>query len=408
MQHPPQPHFDSNIQHVTLPGGRVMSFDSMNMDEQTRAILEQQQRMAAAQGHGGGLAGGVLANGRDGKAAQQRQLGVGGAPMQHPPQHVMQPAAAARPIGVSQNGQQYFLDQQGRAVPISAWQQGPPRVAPGGQFAGMQPPVQLTQQQHHQLLQQQFAAQQAYQQQQQRQQQQQHAAQQQQHQQQAQQHAQQQQMNQAQQQRMASQPPSARPPPITQTPGQSPALLQVPPPPLKRVATRTASRSASPIPPHLRPPPASVAQPMQMSTSAMATATTNPPLLPVRASTLPASIDTSAEAGPSQPANQPTEEPSADPSRFASPTAKPQMVETRAYARSYPMNDKRVVKMSAVAIAKKKEDVTTRLKRTIEMAQARLEQVAKDAEEVKMAAGVEMSAEVEIEKRKKFDELVLE
>ena len=323
-----------------------MSFDPMNMDEQTRAFVEQHSRHQQQQQS--------QPPSRNGKAEAQRALGVAAQPTQHPP---------AQRVMLAQNGHgQYYVDAQGRPVQVNGWQ-AQQRMMPNGQFT----PGQL--QQHQQMLQQQFAQKQFVQQQ------------------------------QLAQQRAAQQP-SVRP---QQAPTQSPVMLQVPPPPLKRTVSRAQSRSASPIPPHLRPPSATVSHPMQATTSAMPTSHSNPTLLPVRASTLPAS--SSAQANFSSSTYAPAVASSAHPSRFAPLTSKPQA--SSESSSRYDKPYRREAKLSAVARARRREETTSRLRRHIEQAQAQLEAAMKEEEDAKVDG--EMKKDEIVEKRQgKFNELILE
>ncbi|WWD06293.1 hypothetical protein V865_004383 [Kwoniella europaea PYCC6329] len=270
---------------AAVANGNGPEYGQQPMTDQNRAYIEQQLRIQ--QQHQQQQ---QQQQGRDGKVAAQRALGVG-AQVQNPQQMLQQQQQMMMQQGIRQmttaNGSVY-VDAQGRQISLPmGWQpqMSDPRQPPASMVSQAQ--LQAFYQQQQQQQQAQQAQQQA----------QQHHAQQQQQQQQQQMlppqqalhYQRQQQLAQQQQQQRASQPPSARPPhapPPQLGPGQSPALLQVPPPPVKRAVSRAASRSASPIPPHIRPPSA-MGQPMQASSSAMATTGAPPTILPLRSATVP-------------------------------------------------------------------------------------------------------------------------
>ncbi|WVF66570.1 hypothetical protein IAT40_001310 [Kwoniella sp. CBS 6097] len=360
-------------------GVRMAGFDQQNMTDETRAYLDQQLRMQQQQ---------QQQQARDGKVAAQRALGV---TAQTPtPQHMMQhPQMILQNQGIRQvqtPSGSIFVDAQGRQVQIPAgWQQqmNDPRQPP----AGIVNQAQL--QAYYQQQQQQQQAQQQAQQQQQQQQQQMLPPQQAMHYQ-----RQQQQMM----QQRASQPPSARPPhaiPPQVAPSQSPALLQVPPPPatIKRTASRAASRSASPIPPHLRPPP-SVSQPMQTSASAMPTTGNTPAILPLRASTLPATttdvLQPQVVEAPLPPGSAVGPVKSAD----------------GKFVRMQATQPTRHVKMSSAARSHEWEDKTTRLQKIIDKTQAALAEAQRETADAKKAA---QDADRKLEHdQDEFDQAVLE
>lgn len=328
------------------------------MDEQTRAFVEQHDRKQQIP---------TLPPARNGKVAAQRALGVAAQsaqpPIQHPPaQRMMVP-----------NGQ-YCMDAQGRPVHVNAWQQLQQRSMPNGPYTSAQL-QQLTPQQHQQMLQHQFAQQQ---------------------------YVQQQQLAQQRGSVPNSAPDSARPPPSQ--PGKSPSLLQVPPPPLQRAVSRTASRSASPIPPHLRPPSASISHPMQPTTSAMPISNSNPTLLPIRASTLPAASPANAMNLNLSANHFAARNSVAGPSQSAPATSTAQRAPDGGPRLDKPY--RRDMKLSAVARARKREDMTSRLKRYIEQAQAQLEVVMREQEKAKVAA--EKKDSVEEDGQENFNGLILD
>ncbi|WVQ94180.1 hypothetical protein IAU59_001258 [Kwoniella sp. CBS 9459] len=374
-------------------GVRVAAFDQQNMTDEARVYLDQHLRMQQQQQQ-------QQQQARDDKVAAQRALGV---TAQTPtPQHIVQhPQMMMQNQGIrpvqTQNGV-IFVDAAGRQVQVPAgWQQqmNDPRQPPAGVVNQAQ--LQAYYQQQQQIQQAQQAQQQAQQQQQvQQQQQQQHTTQQQQMlppQQALHFQRQQQQMM----QQRASQPPSARPPhaiPPQVAPGQSPALLQVPPPPaaIKRTASRAASRSASPIPPHVRPPP-SISQPMQMSASAMPTTGNTPAILPLRASTLPA---TTTEIPQPQIIEAPLPPGSA---------VGPVKSADGKFVRMQAAQPTRHVKMSNVARLHEWEDTTTRLQKIIDRSQAALEVQKETADARKTEQHVDRRPEQD---RVSFDQAVLE
>ena len=137
----------------------------------------------------------------------------------------------------------------------------------------------------------------------------------------------------------------------------------------------------------------------------------NGPTVPGRASTLPAST---SDAGPS---TLPTSavatsidqsDPfAAGPSRPA-PIVKP--IEPL-MARAHPVNPQRAVRMSAATKTRRKENLEARLKRNIELANARLERMKQDqaAEKAANEGGRGESGQDRIAgQRRQFDEHVLE
>ncbi|WWC57620.1 uncharacterized protein I303_100152 [Kwoniella dejecticola CBS 10117] len=365
--------------NAAAANGNVGDYGGQQMTDQNRAYIEQQLRMQQQHQQ--------QQQGREGKVAAQRALGVGAQP-QNPQQMYQQQQLIMQQQGIRQittaNGQVY-VDSQGRQVTIPPqWQQvNDPRQPPAGmvnqaqlqafyQAQQAQAQAQQQQPQPHQQHVQQHHPQQQQQQQQQQMLPPQQALHYQRQQQLAQQQALQQQQQQQQQQR-GSQPPSARPPnavPPQIAPGQSPALLQVPPPPMKRAVSRAGSRSASPIPPHIRPPSA-MAQPMQASTSAMPTTGAAPTILPHRSATVPV---TNGEGSQIQFA-----EVGALP-RTAAGSAKP--TESK-FARLQSNHVSRPQKMSSAARLQRYEEKTVRLQRMIDKAQAALIVAEKEAEEAK-------------------------
>nr|XP_019048226.1 hypothetical protein I302_01991 [Kwoniella bestiolae CBS 10118]OCF27156.1 hypothetical protein I302_01991 [Kwoniella bestiolae CBS 10118] len=350
--------------NVAAANGNGAEYGQQPMSDQNRAYMEQQLRMQQQHQQ--------QQQGRDGKVAAQRALGVG-AQVQNPQQMLQQQQMMMQQQGIRQittaNGSVY-VDPQGRQVSLPmGWQQqmSDPRQPPSNMVS------QAQLQAFYQQQQQQQQAQQA-------QQQQQHHAQQQQmlppqqalHYQRQQQLAQQQQQ---QQQQRASQPPSARPPhavPPQLPPGQSPALLQVPPPPVKRAASRAASRSASPIPPHIRPPSA-MGQPMQASTSAMPTTGAPPTILPLRSATVPVTNGEGSQIHFAENTIHPR--PTAD-------SAKPT---NSKFARLQSNRLNRPIKFSSAARLQEAEETSSRLQRMIHNAQAALVIATKEQEEAKAA-----------------------
>ncbi|KAK4686766.1 hypothetical protein P7C73_g3356, partial [Tremellales sp. Uapishka_1] len=357
MQHPGMPsqsHEAAAHHQMAMMNGRMVSFDPSNITEETRLFIQHQQQQqlqqqqlqphdAQAQFQRQQQMQLQQQQQQQNKAAGQRALGVNAGQQQ---MHMGQ--QGVRPM-MTQQGPVY-VDAQGRPVQLNAAQMNAQRAMQNGQFTQAQY-AQFAQQQHHLLQQQQ--------------------------QQQYQQHLAQQQLGQR-----ASQPPVARPPLQTQVTGQSPAMLQVPPP-MKRNNSAVASRSASPIPPHLRPPHPSTAQPMQASTSAMPSTGNSTAILPARASTLPSLLPIDNTANPPQPA--------------AGLKSK--------FTKAHPTPAKREVKLSAVAKARKRESMSTRLQRHIEQAQARLNAVKKEEEE---ARKVKVQSEGGEEQQRKFNELIVE
>ncbi|WVQ72264.1 hypothetical protein IAR50_001813 [Cryptococcus sp. DSM 104548] len=306
LPHGMNPPMDNNAlqqQHMVMMGqnGQRIAFDPNNMSDEHRAMIEGQLRMQQAQQQAQ-----AQQQGREAKVAGQRTLGV--ATPQQTPRHMIQhpqllqglQAQGIRQVMTAQ-GTVMFLDAQGRQVHLNQGWQGDPR-----QPMTMQQQQTMTQQQHHAMQQQQhLMAQMQPQMQQQRQQQQP-----QQQPQMAQQlytpqqtqmmqrpqvmHQQQALQNQQAAQQRASQPPSARPPAASLP---TPSLLQVPPPPvMKQRPVHEASRSASPMPPHMRMPQQQHPQPathMQPSNSAIAGVGQSPAILPARASTIQPSMSDS-------------------------------------------------------------------------------------------------------------------
>ncbi|WWC90164.1 uncharacterized protein L201_005097 [Kwoniella dendrophila CBS 6074] len=352
--------------------GNGGEYGGQNMSDQARAYLEQQMRMQQQHQQ--------QQQGRDGKAAAQRALGVGAQP-QNQQQIIQQQQMIMQQQGIRQittaNGQIY-VDSQGRQVQLPAgWQpMNDPRQPPAGMVSQAQ--LQAFYQQQQQQQQQQQAHQHP------QQHPQQHHVQQQQHMlppqqalhyQRQQQLAQQQAQQAQQQQQRGSQPPSARPPhavPPQIPPGQSPALLQVPPPPIKRTVSRAASRSASPIPPHIRPPSA-MAQPMQASTSAIDTTGTAPTILPLRSATVPA---TNGEGAQNQFADNAIPPQS---SSIVSKATDSKFAQLQSNRLNRPQN------ISSAARVRRYEEKTVRLQRMIDKAQEALIAAEKEAENAKKA-----------------------
>ncbi|WWC97523.1 hypothetical protein V866_004407 [Kwoniella sp. B9012] len=349
--------------------GNGPEYGQQPMTDQNRAYIEQQLRMQ--QQHQQQQ---QQQQGRDGKVAAQRALGVG-AQVQNPQQMLQQQQQMMMQQGIRQmttaNGSVY-VDAQGRQISLPmGWQpqMSDPRQPPASMVSQAQ--LQAFYQQQQQQQQAQQAQQQA----------QQHHAQQQQQQQQmlppqqALHYQRQQQLAQQQQQQRASQPPSARPPhapPPQLGPGQSPALLQVPPPPVKRAVSRAASRSASPIPPHIRPPSA-MGQPMQASSSAMATTGAPPTILPLRSATVPVTNGEGSQI------------------HFAENTIHPRPTAVSAkptdskFARLQSTHLSRPVQYSRAGRVQRYEEKTSRLQRIVDQAQAALIVAQKEAEEAKAA-----------------------
>ncbi|OCF60110.1 hypothetical protein L486_02788 [Kwoniella mangroviensis CBS 10435] len=345
--------------------GNGPEYGQQPMSDQNRAYIEQQLRMQQQHQQ--------QQQGRDGKVAAQRALGVG-AQVQNPQQMLQQQQQMMMQQGIRQmttaNGSVY-VDAQGRQISLPmGWQpqMSDPRQPPASMVSQAQ--LQAFYQQQQQQQQAQQAQQQA----------QQHHAQQQQQQQmlppqQALHYQRQQQLAQQQQQQRASQPPSARPPhapPPQLGPGQSPALLQVPPPPVKRAVSRAASRSASPIPPHIQPPSA-MGQPMQASTSAMATTGAPPTILPLRSATVPVTNGEGSQI------------------HFAENTIHPRPTAVSAkptdskFARLQSTQLSRPVQYSRAGRVQRYEEKTSRLQRIVDQAQAALIVAQKEAEDAKAA-----------------------
>jgi hypothetical protein len=294
----------------------------------------------------------------------------------HPQQQQMLP----RPVVIGQNSAtggptHYYVDPAGRPISVASWH-GPGMVQNGHYTpAQMQ---QIQQQQAQRVQQQQLTPQQQQQYQQTLQQ---HYAQQQQA-----AAVQQYQIQQQQMAQRAAHTATAQPPQSLMTGNsniaQSPALLQVPEP-SKRSGSAVASRSASPIPPHMRPPMSGDSKPMHPSASAMASTGQQPHILPHRASTLPTS---SAEPTYMKSTSFPGVVNDDQSHRTSIPIKQDaDSVTTKPSVISHTPHRKKFDVATAIVQAKERESTTERLQRHILAAQARLEAIQKEDEEARKA-----------------------